>query len=222
MKHLGAVCKGGIHFGSCYLHCNWDHNRTFNLDLLQCISAMVATLRGPWIIGGDWQCTPDELRRTGWLKMVKGVIYAPEAPTFGSRVLDYFIVSEGLAQSWAIVATCVIGDALFGPHSPVRLIVKANTRTALVRQLKVPIGFKADLPFGPLPQTGCPRALCDTSAVVPQAPPSTPPGGWSQEPGKVSGDNFANNDARSMAELECDYNGRVESIEAELCVVEGA
>jgi hypothetical protein len=47
MKHLGAVCKGGIHFGSCYLHCNWDHNRTFNLDLLQCISAMIATLRGP-------------------------------------------------------------------------------------------------------------------------------------------------------------------------------
>ena len=46
MKHLGAVCKGGIHFGSCYLHCNWDHNRTFNLDLLQCMSAMIATLGG--------------------------------------------------------------------------------------------------------------------------------------------------------------------------------
>jgi len=52
MKHLGAVCNGGIHFGSCYLHCNWAQNRTFNLDLLQCISAMVATLSGPWIIGG--------------------------------------------------------------------------------------------------------------------------------------------------------------------------
>ena len=46
IKHFGAVCKGGIHFGSCYLQCNWEHNRAFNLDLLQCISAMVATLRG--------------------------------------------------------------------------------------------------------------------------------------------------------------------------------
>ena len=23
MKHLGAVCKGGVHFGSCCLKCNW-------------------------------------------------------------------------------------------------------------------------------------------------------------------------------------------------------
>ena len=78
-------------------------------------------------------------------------------------MLDYFVVSEGLAQSWAIVTACVIGDPEFGPHNPVRLIVKANTRTALVRELKVPIDFKADLPFGPLPQTGCPRALCGTA-----------------------------------------------------------
>ena len=115
MKHIGAVCKGGIHFGSCYLHCNWEHNRAFNLDLLQCISAMTATLRGPWILGGDWQCTPDELRSTGWLRIVKGVIYAPEAPTCGDRVIDYFVVSESLAQAWAIVAACVVGDQEFGP-----------------------------------------------------------------------------------------------------------
>ena len=71
MKHFGAVCKGGIHFGSCYLQCNWEHNRPFNLDLLQSISAVITTLRGPWKLGGDWQCPPDELRSTGWLKTVK-------------------------------------------------------------------------------------------------------------------------------------------------------
>ena len=108
MKHFGAVCRGGIHFGSCYMHCNWEHNRTFNLDLLQCIGAMLATLRGPWIIGGDWQCPPDELRDTGWLKTVKSVIYAPDAPTCDDRVLDYYVVSEDLAQAWAIVVVCVI------------------------------------------------------------------------------------------------------------------
>ena len=58
MKHFGAVCKGGIHFGSCYLHCNWSQNKKLNLDLLQDIGARLATLRGPWIIGGDWQCPP--------------------------------------------------------------------------------------------------------------------------------------------------------------------
>ena len=91
----------------------------------------------------------------------QGVIYAPTAPTCGDRILDYFVVSECLSQAWAIVAACVIGDQTFGPHSPVRLIVKANSRTVMVRQLKVPIGFGADLPFGPVPQTGCPRVLCE-------------------------------------------------------------
>ena len=32
----------------------------------------------------------------------------------------------------------------------------------MVRQLMVPVGFSADLPFGPMPQTGCPRVLCET------------------------------------------------------------
>ena len=31
----------------------------------------------------------------------------------------------------------------------------------MVRQLKVPVGFSADLPFGPMAQTGCPRVLCE-------------------------------------------------------------
>ena len=77
-------------------------------------------------------------------------------------MIDYFVVSECLSQAWAIVAACVIGDQTFGPHSPVRLIVKANSRTVMVKQLKVPVGFSADLPFGPMPQSGCPRVLCNT------------------------------------------------------------
>ena len=148
----------------------------------------------------DWQCTPYELQKTGWLKIIKGVIYAPDAPTCGDRVLDYFIVSEGLAQSWAIVATCIIGDATFGPHSPVRLIVKANKRTALIRELKVPVGFKADLPFGPLTQTGCPHALCDVGCSS-QTSPSIHPRGRCEVSGNVIGDNFDNNDLRPCLSL---------------------
>ena len=35
LKHFGAVCKGGVHFGSCYLHANLGQNRSANLDTLQ-------------------------------------------------------------------------------------------------------------------------------------------------------------------------------------------
>lgn len=102
-----------------------------NLDLLQSIGAMLATLRGPWIIGGDWQCPPDELSETGWLKTVKRVIFASAASTCGDRVIDYFVVSSDFAH--AKVATCVIGDAGFAPHRPVRRIVRSNARTLMVR-----------------------------------------------------------------------------------------
>jgi hypothetical protein len=54
-----------------------------------------------------------------------------------------------------------------------------------------------------------------------QTSPSIQPGGRFEESGYVSGDNFDNNDLRSLAELVCDYNGLVESIEKELCAVEG-
>ena len=200
MKHFGAVCKGGIHFGSCYLHCNWDANRKFNLDLLEAIGARIGTLRGPWIIGGDWQCPPDDLRETGWLKTVKGTIYAPTAPTCGDRALDYFVVSEGLAQAGAIVAACTVGDAGFKPHSPSRLIVKADARAVMVRQLKVPVGFGASLPYGPANRQSSPLALRDPTAEV--------------DEGNCS-------DARTIDDLAADYEGLIGTIEKELCSVAG-
>ena len=200
MKHFGAVCRGGIHFGSCYLHCNWDANRKTNLDLLEAIGARIGTLKGPWIIGGDWQCPPDDLRETGWLKTVKGTIYAPAAPTCGDRALDYFVVSEGLAQAGAIVAACTVGDAGYNPHSPSRLIVKADARAVMVRQLKVPVGFGASLPYGPANRQSSPLALRDPTAEV---------------------DEGSCSDARTIDDLAADYDGLIGTIEKELCSVAG-
>ena len=53
-----------------------------------------------------------------------------------------------------------------------------------------------------------------------QTSPSIQPGGRFEDSGEVIGDNFDNNDLRSLAELGCDYNGLVDSIERELCAVE--
>lgn len=197
---------------------------------------MMATLSGPCVIGGDWQCTPDELRSTGWLKIVRGVIYAPEAPTCGERVMDYFVVCEGLSQTSVIVDACVIGDQTFGPHSLVRLMVKANTRTVMVRQPKVPIGFRADLPFGPMPQTGSPRVLCGnelglSSSVGDRLNQTQHDVISDVVPGDVAKDhslscnggcdNFDNGDMRSLADLGRDYNDLINAMEDELCAVEG-
>ena len=46
----------------------------------------------------------------------------------------------------------------------------------MVRQLKVPVGFSADLPFGPMPQIGCPRVLCKTGGRQEESIATTCPG----------------------------------------------
>ena len=82
-----------------------------------------------------------------WLRIVKGVSIAPKINTFNSRAIDFFVVSEGLSQA-ALVAYA-IGDGGFYPHSAVRLLLRGRARAAVVRQLKVPLGFGAVLPHGP-------------------------------------------------------------------------
>ena len=111
------------------------------------MAGVLDSLKGPWAIGGDWNCTPDELMQIGWLKMVKGIIVAPKVNTCNSRVIDFFVVSEGLRQ--AAPAAYTIGHRGSYPHSVVRLLLLGKTRAAVVRQLKVPLGFAAVLPHGP-------------------------------------------------------------------------
>ena len=62
---------------------------------------------------GDWNCTREELMQIGWLKLVKGVIVAPKVNTRNSRVIDLFVVSDGLRQ--AAPAAYTVGDGGFYP-----------------------------------------------------------------------------------------------------------
>ena len=94
-----------------------------------------------------WNCTPEEFMETGWPKLVKGVAVAPKINTCNSRVIDFFVVSDGLRQ--AAPAAYTIGDGGFYPHSAVRLLLRGRARAAVVRQLKAPFGFGAVLPYGP-------------------------------------------------------------------------
>ena len=59
-----------------------------------------------------------------------------------------FVVSQDLAG--AVVGACVIDDALFDPHCPVRLYIKAKPRNMMVRTLKTARTIEATLPHGPL------------------------------------------------------------------------
>ena len=95
IKHAGMMCKGGVHIASAYFHTGLELHHQKNHDMLQAIAAVLATVKGPWILCADWQNTPDDLQKTGWLKMVSGSIAAPEMTTCHNRTIDF---------SWFLIA----------------------------------------------------------------------------------------------------------------------
>ena len=72
---------------------------------------------------------------------------APKVHTCGQRVIDFFVISDGLRQ--AAPALYTIGDGGFYPHWPVRLLLRGRSRATAVRQLKVLLGFEVALSHGP-------------------------------------------------------------------------
>ena len=139
MKRASAMGKGGMHLGSPYLYSmvgKGGIRAKCNLDLLDSMAFTISGLVGPWMIGGDWNCTPEELTATGWLQKVGGVIHAPSSPTCNGHVYDFFVVKACISDG--VQSTHVIGDAGLNPHSPSRLIYKGIPRKVMVRQLKAP------------------------------------------------------------------------------------
>ncbi len=37
-------------------------------DLLKGVAGVLMRVAGTWLIGGDWNCTPEQLTATGWLR----------------------------------------------------------------------------------------------------------------------------------------------------------
>ena len=102
VKHMGAICRGGFHLATGYLHCSVGVGHKSNQDLLRAAAGVLRGLNGPWVMAADWQCTPEQLAATWWLKLVGGRIIAPEIETCKGRIIDYFVVSD----SWAGAALC--------------------------------------------------------------------------------------------------------------------
>jgi len=108
MKRASAMGKGGMHLGSPYLYSmvgKGGIRAKCNLDLLDSMAFTISGLVGPWMIGGDWNCTPEELTATGWLQKVGGVIHAPSSPTYNGHVYDLFR-SKGLHLGWRAEHPC--------------------------------------------------------------------------------------------------------------------
>lgn len=159
--HVGAVCRDGFHFLSTYLWCN-EGLSPRNLDLLQIIAQVIATLCGPWCLAADFNMKPAVLEASGWLDLVQGYIVAPEGPTCGKMTYDYFLVFKGLRP--AVLGASVVDDAGFYPHSPTRLFLKGRPRKEMARAPVAPRKFPSTAPAGCLEDTSDCTSLVQDAA----------------------------------------------------------
>jgi len=70
-----------------------------NMAKLSNLGAILKTVQAPWIVAGDWNCTPQQLAKTGWLELVDGeVVTAYNTDytcTLGvGRMIDFVVVSH--------------------------------------------------------------------------------------------------------------------------------
>ena len=145
IEWVGSIVRGGVFVGSIYLH-SGEGMSVGNVRLLEGAAKLLMNLPGPWVVAGDFQVDPAELVRSGFPRLAKGVVVAPNTATCGNNTIDYFVVSENLVG--AVHSVTTLAESPFDPHSPVRLLLRAGSRKQRARvQVKL-FGIPAVLPSG--------------------------------------------------------------------------
>ena len=137
-----------MHFISLYLIDTVGLNEANKL-ILEEVTVAVKSLKGPWVIAGDWNLSPETLAASGFLQMIGGALFSPADPTCNDNRYGFFVVSKAL--SFAVVGAQRVDGVHMKPHRLVRLLLRGDARRFAVRKIIRPPRVSADLPFGPRP-----------------------------------------------------------------------
>ena len=110
-------------------------------------AALITSLKGPWVLGGDFNMAPATLEATNWCKLVNGKIKASKRATCHSAVYDYFVVDSAIDH--AVAGVQFLDDSGLYPHSPCRIYLRASARRKQIRKLIKPTRIPGRLPHGP-------------------------------------------------------------------------
>ena len=58
LHKVGAVCNGGVHIGTVYLHDRFGPIHLSNVDVLDFAARRFSLLSGPWVLWVDFICNP--------------------------------------------------------------------------------------------------------------------------------------------------------------------
>ena len=150
VKVLGMI-KGGIVVISLYLHTGEPPNSVENWAILTRVAEILNDCRLPFIICGDFQCTPSELAATSWLQIVRGSVCASGEATCithkSAREIDFFVLSYGLET--VITIPQIVPFSSVSTHQPVQAAMSGNPRALTVKAFSTPKSFPRRNPYGP-------------------------------------------------------------------------
>ncbi len=122
------------------------------VDQVKLWHKLADTLKGlgrPFVIGGDWQVTPEELQNAGLPRLLRAQVIAPHTATNvqSKRKIDYFLVSDELLGKGHTVRA--IYDTRLATHAPVELKLGSKKLRAEGFRLARPRQLPAARPTGP-------------------------------------------------------------------------
>ncbi len=121
------------------------------LRLWRAVATQMKLIGLPFIIGGDWQVTPQEMQAVGYPELLNAYIVAPSEPTnvISLRTIDFFLVSKSLMPFLKGVE--VVKGTRFSPHAPVIVRFEGKRALGTARRLVQPKPLEVHRPCGPMP-----------------------------------------------------------------------
>ncbi len=140
---------GGIACASVY---GWSGQTvSAQLRLWRAVATQMKLIGLPFVIGGDWQVTPQEMQAVAYPELLNACIVAPTEPTnlISLRTIDFFLVSRSLMPFLKGVE--VAKGARFSPHAPVVIRFEGKRALGTARRLVQPKPLGVQRPCGPMP-----------------------------------------------------------------------
>ena len=132
---------------SLYLWTGQNLSSNANAAILQEVVRWINKLGLCWIVGADWQNTPEQLASSCFNSAVRGVVIAPPTGTCRvkgtERTIDFFWADKRIAGTCGEAA---VADAPFAPHKPVVLHTQQPWSAYKVRVLWQPRQFPLQRP----------------------------------------------------------------------------
>eukprot|EP00971_Amphidinium_carterae_P067413 1334879-Amphidinium_carterae.1 len=143
---LHAIVRGGLVCISFYGTAGATAEE--QLQQLAALVRYIRTIMGPWVLGGDWQMSPQQLSAWGFPQALGASIHYPPHPTCSTgNTIDYFLVPHEMDA--LIMATTLIECPATSPHTLVMLHLRGITWEDAVWVQRMKRKFPEVQPMGP-------------------------------------------------------------------------